>query len=51
MLQMRICLQGEHPAKPEEILLRLFEGTIPTGTQVIRRRLLPSPAPTLAISV
>ena len=51
MLQMRICLQGEHPAKPEEILLRLFEGTIPTGTQVIRRRLLPSPTPTLAISV
>jgi len=51
LLQMRICLQGDHPAKPEEILVRLFDGVIPAGTQVIRRRLLPSPTPTLAISV
>lgn len=51
MLQMRICLQGDHPAKPEEILLRIFDGTIPAGTQVIRRRLLPSPTPACKILV
>lgn len=51
VLQMRICLQGENPAKPEEILLRIFDGLIPAGAQVIRRRLLPSPTPTHLISV
>ncbi|MGE4620263.1 MAG: TIGR03960 family B12-binding radical SAM protein [Planctomycetota bacterium] len=51
MLQMRICLNGDHRAKPEEVLLRIFDGVVPSGTQVIRRRLLPSPTPNMAISV
>lgn len=51
MLQMRICLQGDHPAKPEEILVRIFDGVIPAGTQVIRRRLLPCPTPVQTISI
>jgi radical SAM-linked protein len=51
MLQMRVCLQGDHRAKPEEVLLSIFDGVVPSGAQVIRRRLLPSPSPSLAISV
>jgi len=43
LLQMRICLQGDHQLKPEEVLTMIFEGVVPEGTQVIRRRLLPAP--------
>lgn len=42
-MQMRICIQGDHQLKPEELLLMLFDGVIPGSAQVIRRRMLPAP--------
>ncbi len=50
ILHMRICLQGDHQTKPEEVLVKLFDGVVPASTQVIRRRLLPSPTVVLAHS-
>jgi hypothetical protein len=47
---MRICLQGDHQTKPEEVLVKLFDGVVPASTQVIRRRMLPSPTVVLAHS-
>lgn len=44
LLSMRICLQGDHLAKPEDVLVQLFDGELPTGMQVVRRRLLPAPS-------
>ncbi len=43
LMQMRICIQGDHQLKPEELLLMLFDGVIPGSAQVIRRRMLPAP--------
>ena len=50
ILHMRICLQGDHQTKPEEVLVKLFDGVVPASTQVIRRRMLPSPTVVLAHS-
>ena len=44
LLSMRICLQGDHLTKPEDVLVQLFEGELPVGLQVVRRRLLPAPS-------
>ena len=44
LLSMRICLQGDHLTKPEDVLVQLFDGELPVGLQVVRRRLLPAPS-------
>lgn len=50
VLQMRLGLQGEDMVRPEEVMLLLFDGTIPESARVVRRRLLPAPKPAEAAS-
>ncbi|MBC8260404.1 MAG: TIGR03960 family B12-binding radical SAM protein [Planctomycetia bacterium] len=51
LLGMRVCLQGDHLTKPEDVLARLFDGEMPAGIQVVRRRLLPAPSPRRTVQV
>ncbi len=51
LLSMRLCLQGDHLTKPEDVLVKLFDGELPAGVQVVRRRLLPAPSPVKVLQV
>ena len=44
LLRLRLGLQGQEMVRPEEALMILFDGRLPSGTRIVRRRLLPAPS-------